>query len=352
MIRVRPTSDARARQSRDRRAYTLLEILIALALSLALLSAVYGSLNLYWTMSTAGQNQVVQAQLARSILRRMEVDAGSVMFGQPQTAPDDGQQAASSSSGSRSSGSSGGSGGGDADGTGGAGGAGGTGGAGGAGGTGGAGGSGGGSSSSSTSSSDTSTTTGEAGFNSAMNVGVIGDATTLMLHVNRPSRGLEYTPLTAGAGVTARASDLLSVSWFLAAPGAGGLQGAVGDRETSLRDSRQVVGLARLEGDRMALNFADENSNMSLMAEAAEIIAPEVGALQFRYFDGSAWYDSWDSGAAGMLPMAIEVTLGFIVPDDRPNARRQQVNDAPQIGRTIRHVIAIPMATPFLGGDL
>ena len=39
--------------------------------------------------------------------------------------------------------------------------------------------------------------------------------------------------------------------------------------------------------------------------------APEVTALQFRYFDGSAWQGSWDSLAKRGLPVAVEVTMGI-----------------------------------------
>ncbi|MGI6420517.1 MAG: prepilin-type N-terminal cleavage/methylation domain-containing protein [Thermoguttaceae bacterium] len=37
--------------------------------------------------------------------------------------------------------------------------------------------------------------------------------------------------------------------------------------------------------------------------------APEVIALKFRYFDGSAWQGSWDSLAKRGLPVAVEVTM-------------------------------------------
>ncbi len=143
-----------------------------------------------------------------------------------------------------------------------------------------------------------------------------------------------------------RTSDLVSVSYFLAIPGAQGLPGAVGDRFTnSLRDS-SVQGLARLEGDRMAIEFADTAAGLESLAEAAEIMAPEVIELTFRYFDGSAWWDTWDSAAVGALPRAVEVVIGLKVPQRPrdPNDRRSV--EMPTLGRSIRHVIAIPMSSP------
>src|SRR5262249_17299391 len=74
--------------------------------------------------------------------------------------------------------------------------------------------------------------------------------------------------------------------------------------------------------------------------EASHVIAPEVKSLQFRYFDGSNWQDSWDGtqpGPDGVTPQgpprAIELTIGFGTPDN-PDAAL----------KTVRHVIAIPPA--------
>jgi len=41
-----------------------------------------------------------------------------------------------------------------------------------------------------------------------------------------------------------------------------------------------------------------------------EVLCSNVTALNLRYFDGSDWYDRWDSTAAGdSLPLAVEVVL-------------------------------------------
>lgn len=48
-----------------------------------------------------------------------------------------------------------------------------------------------------------------------------------------------------------------------------------------------------------------------------EVLAADVSGLMFRYFDGTAWEDSWDSTAQNnTLPRAVEVTLVF---DDPSN---------------------------------
>jgi len=45
-----------------------------------------------------------------------------------------------------------------------------------------------------------------------------------------------------------------------------------------------------------------------------ELLCRQVTALNFRYFDGSQWFDVWDSTAAGdILPLAVEVVIGLTV---------------------------------------
>ena len=77
---LRRTRSARVR----RRGFTLLELLIALSLSLLLLAAVYGAIHLYWRLQTVGQAEVELGQLQRAIIRQMELDVGSVIFLEPE----------------------------------------------------------------------------------------------------------------------------------------------------------------------------------------------------------------------------------------------------------------------------
>ena len=69
----------------------------------------------------------------------------------------------------------------------------------------------------------------------------------------------------------------------------------------------------------------------------SKLLAAEVKSVQFQYFDGSEWEDSWDGTQAGSdgvtpigPPLAIAVTLGIAGPDGEV--------------KTYRHVVAIPTA--------
>src|SRR5437016_13556567 len=65
------------------RGFTLLEVLVALSLSVILIGAIYAGLSLYFRFSTTGHDEVERALLARSILRKIEMDVRSVMYCEP-----------------------------------------------------------------------------------------------------------------------------------------------------------------------------------------------------------------------------------------------------------------------------
>jgi len=58
-----------------------------------------------------------------------------------------------------------------------------------------------------------------------------------------------------------------------------------------------------------------------------ETLTPEIVEVAFRYFDGSAWYSSWDSASDGGLPVAVDVAFWFAEPADevrRPRAAAER----------------------------
>jgi hypothetical protein len=63
-------------------------------------------------------------------------------------------------------------------------------------------------------------------------------------------------------------------------------------------------------------------------AEAATWL-PEVRTATFRYFDGHAWSDSWNSLMRGSLPAAVEVRLRLRDPAEANRRRRQRQREQP-----------------------
>lgn len=72
-----------------------------------------------------------------------------------------------------------------------------------------------------------------------------------------------------------------------------------------------ATGLVRREMDRAITSWANENGNLSGLESGDEILAPEVVSIEFGYFDGSEWLLEWDTSTEEMLPLAIQITLGM-----------------------------------------
>jgi type II secretory pathway pseudopilin PulG len=311
-----------------RAAFTLIEVLLALGLTMLVVAAAYAGLILFQQVTFAGRADAERAQLVRAIERRMAADLRSVAFQpielttEPETTGTAGGQVTLNS----------GLGAADDPGT----------------------------------ASGAGTTTllepellDPAEEYPTMSLGVFGDATTLVLHVHKPPRETFVPPQSSGAVAGAAlalppTSELRSISYFVSLEGGTAVAGLPGgplaavDPLTGQPASR---GLVRVDGDRIAML---QSEFMSFSAEPvgqqAVLLAPEVTEIAFRYFDGAAWYEEWDSYMMNALPRAIEVHLRIEIPLDRdgqiPTLNRTQ---PPSKSFVHRFVIALPLSDPTLG---
>jgi hypothetical protein len=306
-----------------RAAFTLLEILLALAVSVVLLAAVAAAIDLYRRMTLAGQDQVGEARLVRAVLHKIEIDIRSLVPPQTQvTSPYDSSVSGSSSgspsgtngstkpttTNSSNTSSSGGS----------------------------------SSSSSGSSSGTTSTSQQTAMMDPLQNVyaqtvfGLYGDQRTLVLNTlcaRRPS----VQPSDPNAPQTSSGThgDLKTVAYFLSA----------GQTSAPTAPGAATTGLARLEGDHVAVGYAMLQSGS--LASQAKVIAPEVTMINFRYFDGTQWLNSWDASFLQALPAAIEVTITVRAADPNNPTAPSDPSAAVTL-RQYRHVVAVStMAQPM-----
>ncbi len=100
---------------------------------------------------------------------------------------------------------------------------------------------------------------------------------------------------------------------------AAGGSGIVGDA-TSLRVTGSGVSIHRLASgsdlsplvDRISVELRLESEGLEIREddEARSVLVPGMFAVRFRYHDGRAWRDSWDSGTDG-LPVAVESRFWF-----------------------------------------
>ncbi|MCH9655450.1 MAG: prepilin-type N-terminal cleavage/methylation domain-containing protein [Planctomycetes bacterium] len=273
--------------------FTLLEVILAIGLTTLLLAAIYSALDLYWKYTTIGQQQVERAQIARAVFQKITHDLHSVTFVN-NTVDEE-----SSSSDSDEE----------------------------------------------TEDVEIQITNPDDAYTSG-NIGVYGDAQSLVLHTSRPARQPLFISQSDSSAESQ--SDLLSISYFLANAGSEGLAGAAGDRfRETAGGGNDNQGLARLEGDRLLMSNADESGDLVQLAEQSQLLAPEIGSLQFQYFDGTDWLEVWDSIEYGTVPQAIKVTVGFRNDDVEGglNITNAKING---YENSYSMVIALPLALPAI----
>jgi prepilin-type N-terminal cleavage/methylation domain-containing protein len=266
---------------RVRRGFTLLEMLLATLISALLMGAIYVAFDIQIRHAQAGRDVIEHSTLVHSLLARMTSDVKKCVAPiapvQPPpllpTPPTAGSTpAGTTSSGTPASGTTD-SGSNNASST--------------------AGGS------TTTPSSSTSPSTASAAPTSRDTIqfllGVQGGPNSLTLYISQ-------LPIELDRSRAEILSDLRLVSYWVAT------------------DGSRPLGLVRRE---YAQVTADQATGSPAAAnpstEGAHLLAEEVQSLQFRYFDGTNWVDTWDGSATGAdgltpigPPMLIEVTMGIL----------------------------------------
>jgi type II secretory pathway pseudopilin PulG len=290
-------------------AFTLLELLLALGLSITLLTAVYSALELHWRFSTLGQVEVERGQIARAVLTKMSADIRSVMYQQATDEYDEDESADSASDDGIGTDDS-------AD-----------------------------SDYGIATDSTVVEVTDPVDAYSGDSIGVFGDSMSLVLHIRRPYR--QSADSVEQMLNPWSQSDLKSVSYFLAG-GQGSLAAMAGNQiQTTTEYEDGIDGLARMSGDRISLTLAASQSDLIEAASQTKVLAEEINSLSFEYHDGVEWLTEWDSNVQGRLPNAIGVTIGFREPDHPEGSILYQAPS--ESTDNYRIVVPLIVASPFEG---
>ncbi|MED5446782.1 MAG: prepilin-type N-terminal cleavage/methylation domain-containing protein [Planctomycetota bacterium] len=293
--------------------FTLIEVLVAVAMALLLMTAVYSAIDMHWRYESAGQMELQRGQVARAVYAQLSMDIRSVQFAAP-----DPEEAAELED-------------------------------------------------------DEAATEDEDGEDLAdidaddllqtQSLGVFGTSTRLTLHVNKPVPPRLFSRVGGDDeenDLVLMESEQRSVTWFLADLGGGDLEGQAAARfvddpamiAAGLVDNDSALdgplGLARSEVDRLSGDIDAPAETDSTLADVAEFLAPEIDSLVFRYFDGVDWQDEWDSEALGAIPTAIEITIGF-VPPSPDDILQATASDA--IPTSYRFVVALPVADAMISEE-
>jgi hypothetical protein len=279
-----------------RPAFTLLEMILAASITVLLLSALYVAVDIQLRHASTARDLVEQTTLARTLVNRIANDIEpSVNLSDPSRFQQSSSQSGSTGSGSGTSGATG--------------------------------------------TPSTGTTTPATGTTS----GTTGGGTTTGATTSSTSGATTGPPVLLMQGTT----DTLTI-WLSRVPyNPNGTNNS--NDPPGFADTRRIdywlaggggLGLARQEqtavtgDDALPGTFPPDVGD----ANSKLIIAPEVKSLQFQYFDGASWQDSWDGtqvGGDGVTPLgppaAVAVTIG-LAPIDGGEMK------------TYRHVIAVQTA--------
>lgn len=175
---------------------------------------------------------------------------------------------------------------------------------------------------------------------------MIGTTEVLMVDISRLPRIDEYNPLVAMRNDPALPSDVKGITYFIAEPNGQGTTGSRRDRMFT-DEVEQMGGLYRRQIDRAVAAYAGEETAISNVDNYTNLIAPEVAELSFRYFDGNDWQDAWDSVEMDRFPMAIEIVLVLDparLTSERGTYSYNGFNE--ETMQRIRKVIHLPIAEP------
>jgi hypothetical protein len=322
-----------------RPAFTLLEMMLAAAITVMLLAALYVAVDLQLRHAATARDLTFQSTLARTLLNRMASDlepgtnvVDPTRFQQSGQGGQGGQGGQSGQSGSGAASGSG------------------------------------GSTGSTTPSATTpstttpSTTTGSSTANSTTPSSTAQSSST----TNTGTTATYTTSAANGPVLLMLQGDSTTLTIFtsrvpndpsnLGNTNNGNNNNNNANMPSGVSDTRRIYywlldngGLARQEIGQVTADAAVlGNVPTDLSDPYSKLLAPEVKSLQFEYFDGTSWLDSWDGtqvGSDGVTPLgppaAVAITIGLEQPDSSEL-------------KMYRHVVAIQTAsgaTTLQGGS-
>ncbi len=273
--------------------FTLLEVLLALALLAILLGSVLSAVRWYGELATLGRDQVQRLRVLAALERRLRQDLQSALLSEPDSGnpgPSAPQAAGEEAPSAQEQ-------------------------------------------------STLATITGQEAI-----WGLVGDATSCVLVVRRPVQELLLTADTASEETAPLLGDLRLVGYLVAGTQGDELGALVAQQTAQSQGATQpVAGFARWE-----LPWAQglqmlRQQDLASVAASAQMLAPEVTAAAFRYFDGSQWLESWDSSSQGALPLAVEVTLWLAPAAGEEPQQPALSSDSGE--ETVRLVVYLPGAS-------
>lgn len=102
-----------------------------------------------------------------------------------------------------------------------------------------------------------------------------------------------------------------------------------------------VVGLERTCQTILDPRVIEESDEDASATVQAQLISTQIRTLQFRYFNGSTWSETWTTPD---LPAAVEITLGTAPPPGQ--------GEQPDPATIVRRVVTIPASEQLFSGGV
>lgn len=144
--------------------------------------------------------------------------------------------------------------------------------------------------------------------------GIYGDQYSLIVDVSRIPRPDEYVVQQAtliDSFLTDVPGDMKTVTYYVQQPTNMGIKDSLAQFAAPTDPTTAYsAGLVRRQLDRAVTAYAEEMGDTQRLQLTGDLLAPEVVALEFAYFDGVDWLYEWDSSTQS-LPWLVEITLAM-----------------------------------------
>ena len=180
--------------------------------------------------------------------------------------------------------------------------------------------------------------------------GLVGNQYQIQLDLSRLPRLEEYVPMMDETITDLQdvPSDLKTVAYYVQSD----------DMTTGVLDSLAELdpeatalmsgGLVRRSLDRAATVEAATMGNVSTLNQTGDLLAPEIKAIEFSYWDGLMWQLEWSSDEFGELPLAVQVRIFMVDPALAATEDADTISAlGPDSMRSFSHIVRLPMAVPI-----
>ncbi len=186
--------------------------------------------------------------------------------------------------------------------------------------------------------------------------GLFGNRYELVFDISHLPNRYELARIAAAGESAGPSGDVKSVAYYLAAlqqPGVYSDQAGGSTAAFNPENELAQIGLVRRVIDRAAVRWVADRGEADFLLDNAELIAPEVCALEFRYFDGVEWLEQWNSDDLLGLPVAVEIIIAFAPTDEyRENSSTSELRHDIAPGQydpdsIFRTVVRLPTGQPL-----